>query len=185
VKLLLEFGANPNQIDDEDDPPPPLWWAAFNRDLGIAQVLIDNGAKAEGVGGRSPLMEASRNGDMEMVKLLIGKGAHVNSRNAHGTPLSSAAAADKIDAIQFLIEKGADLEGKDLGMAWTPLMRAASEGSMKAVKLLLEKGADSGVRDYTGASPASIAMQHNHRDVAELLASYDSKGRSHPKSANK
>ncbi|MFH1113862.1 MAG: ankyrin repeat domain-containing protein, partial [Pseudomonadota bacterium] len=134
VKLLLDYGANPNQTNNEDNPPPPLWWAAHHGDLGTAQILIDKGADANGVGGRLPLMEASRRGDMEMVKLLMDKGAGVNSRNPHGTPLSSAAANNRIDVMRFLMELGADIEGKDLGRNWTPLMRAAAAGSFDAVK---------------------------------------------------
>jgi ankyrin repeat protein len=175
VQLLLEYGANPNQTDNEDNPPPPLWWAAYHKDLGTAQLLIEKGANVNGVAGRIPLMEAARHGDMEMVRLLIDKGAQVNSRNPHGTPLSSAAKANRIDVMRFLMEKGADIEGKSLGMNWTPLMEAASQGSFEAVKLLLEKGANPHFKDYTGATPRLIAEQNQHHSVSELLAEYTPK----------
>lgn len=169
VRLLLDYGANPNQTDNEDDPPPPLWWAAYHRDLGTAQLLIDKGANANGVAGRLPLMEAARHGDMEMVRLLIDQGAQVNSRNPHGTPLSYAAKANRIDVMRFLMDKGADIEGKSLGMAWTPLMEAASQGSFEAVKLLLEKGADPHFKDLWRDTPRSIAEKRGHPNVADLL----------------
>jgi ankyrin repeat protein len=170
VRLLLDYGANPNQTDNEDDPPPALWWAAFRGDVGTAELLIDKGANVEGVGSRFPLMAASLNGHLEMVRLLIDRGAQVNSRNVHGTPLSHAAEANRIEVMRFLMEKGADVDGKDdRYYRWTPLMRAAAAGSVEAVKLLLEKGANPGFKDTRGDTPRSIAEERGHPHVAELF----------------
>ncbi len=169
VRLLLEYGANPNQTDNEDNPPPPLWWAAFRGDLGTAELLIDKGANVDGVGSRFPLMAASRNGHLKIVKLLIAKGAQVNSRNAHGTPLSFAAERNKLEVMRFLLEKGADIEGKDLASNWTPLMRAAAAGSLEAVKLLLDKGANPHFKDIWRDTPRSIAEKRGHPKIADLL----------------
>lgn len=169
VRILLDFGANPNQTNNEDDPPPPLWWAAFRGALEPAKLLIDKGANVNGVGSRIPLMAASHGGNLELVKLLVDKGAQVNARNAHGTPLSAAAEADRTDIMRFLMEKGADIEGKDVSVHWTPLMRAAAAGSANAMKLLLEKGANPHFRDIWKDTPRSIAEKRGHPNVAELL----------------
>jgi len=104
-----------------------------------------------------------------MVELLISSGARINSRNPHGTPLSAAAGADRIDVMRLLIEKGADIEGKDTAMAWTPLMSAAEKGSIEAVRLLLENGANPNFRYYMGTTPTKIAERNGHGVVAELL----------------
>ena len=45
VKLLLRFGADPNQSDPEDGKTP-LYWAVMNRDREIARLLIENGAES-------------------------------------------------------------------------------------------------------------------------------------------
>jgi ankyrin repeat protein len=170
VRLLLDYGANPNQTDNEDNPPPPLWWAAFRGDVGTAELLIAKGANVDGVGSRFPLMAASRNGHLEMVQLLIDRGAQVNSRNVHGTPLSYAAEANRIEVMRFLLEKGADIDGKDdRYYRWTPLMRAAAVGSVEAVKFLLEKGANPRFKDTRGDTPRSIAEQSGHPNVADLF----------------
>lgn len=169
VRILLDFGANPNQTNNEDNPPPPLWWAAFRGDLEPAKLLIDKGANVDGVGTRLPLMAASRNGHLEMVKLLVEREAQVNARNVHGTPLSFAAKADRTDIMRFLMEKGADIEGKDVSVNWTPLMRAAAAGSANAVKLLLERGANPHFKDIWKDTPRTIAEKRGHPNVAELL----------------
>lgn len=170
VGLLLDHGVDPNQTGNEYNPPPPLWWAAFRGDVGIAELLINKGANVEGVGSRFPLMAACRNGHLEMVKLLIDRGAQVNSRNVHGTPLSNAAETDQIEVMKYLIEKGANVDGKDdRYYRWTPLMRAAAAGSLEALILLLNNGANPDFKDTGGDTPTSIAQERGHSKVVEFL----------------
>ena len=115
VQLLLEYGTDPNQTDSYDTfSRPPLWLAALNGDLWTAELLIEKGAKVDGIGTGLPLVIACNKGHMEMVRLLVAKGAQVNSRDVGGTPISAAAEAKRTDIMQFLIEKGADYYGKDL-----------------------------------------------------------------------
>ena len=182
VRLLLDYGANPNQTYNEENPPPALWWAALHGDVGTAELLLDRGANVDGVGTRYPLMAASRNGHLEMAKLLVERGAQVNARNVHGTPLSFAAETNRVETMRFLLENGADVNGKDdRYYRWTPLMRAAAAGKVEAVKLLLEKGADPYFKDKRGNTPRSIAIERRHPDVAELFPADDPKSSVEPK----
>ncbi len=62
---------------------------------------------------KSPLMIACSRGDLELVKLLISKGASINFLSKTGdTPLSSAVSSGNFELVQFIIESGA---GKNLG----------------------------------------------------------------------
>ena len=60
------------------------------------------------------LHEAAADGDIEQVKLLISKGADINSKDKGGNiPLHYAVKAGKIEVVQLLIEAGADINVKD------------------------------------------------------------------------
>jgi ankyrin repeat protein len=57
------------------------------------------------------------------------------------TPLSWAARNGHEAVVKLLLEKGAELETKDVYYDQTPLSWAARNGQEAVVKLLLEKGA--------------------------------------------
>jgi len=77
------------------------------------------------------------------VKLLVEKGAELNSKDAHGrTPLSYAVAVHwyNMDVVKLLVENGAELNSEDAD-GKTPLSYAVSHGREAVVNLLVEKGA--------------------------------------------
>lgn len=62
--------------------------------------------------------------------------------------LHVTAAAGKIEAVQYLITKGAAIDGRDED-TWTPLMRATKGNHIAVVKALLDAGADMNIcSDY-------------------------------------
>lgn len=58
----------------------------------------------------TPLQHACHSGEVELVKILLEKGAHINysARKDLYTPLMLAALGNKIDVVKYLLEKGAD-----------------------------------------------------------------------------
>ena len=66
-------------------------------------------------GGRTLLHFAAQNGHINVVKLLLGAGADVESKSNTGrTPLSCAAGDGRLDVVKFLVrEGGANVESKD------------------------------------------------------------------------
>jgi ankyrin repeat protein len=67
-----------------------------------------------------------------VVKLLLKKGADVESKDSRGrTPLSWAAEKGHEEVMELLLEKGADVESKDTEYGQTPLSWAA-ENSLAA-----------------------------------------------------
>lgn len=76
VSRLLDFGARPNVADH--DGRTPLWLAAHKEDARIAALLLDYKADPNcrvGKNRLTPLMAAAKNGRIEVVNLLLDRGA--------------------------------------------------------------------------------------------------------------
>lgn len=102
--------------------------------------------------GYTPLAYAARTGCLEVVKLLLQKGASVDAAEAHSgwTPLLWAANQRHADVVRYLLDRGADPNRKTqigktpLSVALAgPVFSYGPEGDREAtVKALLEKSAD-------------------------------------------
>jgi hypothetical protein len=88
-----------------------LYWACWGGHLELARGLFAHGAQinARTSAGWDALMAASYNGHLAVVGLLLSKGADPNSRNAHHTALSLAAASDHLEVCLLLVSHAADL----------------------------------------------------------------------------
>ena len=116
------------------------------------------------------LLRAAAEGREVVVRLLLGKGADVESKDGYGrTPLSWAAENGHEEVVKLLLEKGADVESKDRYYSQTPLSWAAEKGQEAVVKLLLEKGADVESKDGLGWTPLLLATWNGHEVVMKLL----------------
>ena len=120
--------------------------------------------------GRTPLSCAAENGYEAVVKLLVERGAKLESKDTiHSrTPLSSAAANNHEAVVRMLVKKGADLESKD-NRGQTPLSWAAGNGHEAVVKYLLEQGADLESENHLGLTPLSCAAENGYEAVVKLL----------------
>lgn len=119
--------------------------------------------------GNTPLLVATSNANLEMIRMLIQHGSDVNAKGSDGrTPLEQAAADGRIDVVQMLLEAGADISAKD-NEGWTPLERAAANGKQEVCQLFLAKGANVNSKDNEGWSPLARAAAESHLQVAKLL----------------
>ena len=94
------------------------------------------------------LQDASRKGDAAAVKALLDGGLDVNTKFRYdATALFYACDAGNVEVVKVLLDKGADLTGKDTFYGFTPLMLAVSPARKKTpahkevAKLLIAKGA--------------------------------------------
>jgi hypothetical protein len=114
-----------------------------------ANILIRRGQSVDlkDSYGRTPLAWAAGNGHEAVVKLLLEKGAELETKGIKDkffgmTPLAWAAGNGHEAVVKLLLEKGAELETKSGSFGRTPLAWAAGNGHEAVVKLLLEKGAE-------------------------------------------
>lgn len=115
-----------------------------------------------------PLGYAAMMGDVNGVVMLLNKGWDVNERGEIGlTPLHWATIQGFVDIARVLLDRGADVNAAAPG--GTPLHYAAGQGRLNVVRLLVERGGDPSRKDSKGNSPANLANQAGHTDVAQFL----------------
>jgi ankyrin repeat protein len=144
VRALLKNGADVNTA--QGDGMTALHWAALKGNVELARMLVYAGANLRAttrLGGYTPLLMASKNGDAAMIAALLEGGADPNTATTNGTtPLMFAAASGNTAAVKTLLDHGADVNAKEKARAETALTFAAAYGRADVIRLLAAAGAD-------------------------------------------
>lgn len=145
----------------------PLWIAAYNGDVQLVQLLLDNGAlhvinQCDLRKYETPLVVAVRHNYPEVAKMLIKSGADVTIADpSKRTPLHLAAQEGQVELIQLLCDRGAHINAETTGYGYTPLQLAASAGETKAMEALVQRGADVNVRSWPGKTVYDMLERYN------------------------
>ena len=103
-----------------------------------------------------PLVAALSRKHFRVAELLVEKGACINVRgNAPLCHLIQYSNDDPVDALQFLLRRGADVNATEENLR-TPLCLATLMGHLKVAQMLLEQGAEVDPRDKDGQSPLHL-----------------------------
>src|SRR5208282_853371 len=141
------------------------------RDASVNSGSIDSRSKD----GFTALHFACFFGQPEAASMLIESGAAVDAIAANPTrvmPLHSAASARNLEAARLLLEHGAPgiVNARQQG-GWVPIHAAAQNGDRPMVELLLKHGADPKLANDDGKTPAMVAREKAHEEIAALLES--------------
>ena len=209
IKLLLDNGANVNYRDVEEQTPLVLA-ITYNAPIEVIKIILDK-TNDELINlednldfGRTPLMHAlDTNGifsiekNIEIIKLLLNKGANINYRNTYNfTPLTFALYyKNPIKIIKFLLDNGAnvnevideedeeyeeDEEDEEYEIHGTTPLTLALEPNkesekyndndlLEIVKLLLDKGANVNYIDNNKHIPLVYAIQYAPIEVIKII----------------
>ena len=119
VKTLVSLGADPaaNPIKDFGSPLDYVFMSRKSpgdtTGLKLLQAILDGGMSPNNtaLGSMTPLQKAARSGSsfsLEMVKLLLQRGADINARDSLGrTALHQSITADHTDIALYLVQHGA------------------------------------------------------------------------------
>jgi hypothetical protein len=124
LAFLLCFLFQPNAKAGEREDR--LVDSAVRGDINGVRTLLDQGVDVNGVGhGTTPLIVGVEGNHVDVVLLLLSRGADVNQRTEmDGPPLWCSAFKGYVEIARILIAKGADVNEKDNLSDKTPLMKA-------------------------------------------------------------
>lgn len=181
-----------------------LHWALLCRQPAeiIEKILLAGADCNATFEGRSPILIAALDGDTNIVKLLLSKGAQVDNIALYGaaqyghlavvkalieaganvnmsldtgeTPLLAAANSGHGDIVKYLLAQHANVEAKDVDHA-TAVHLAAEEGHVDILKELVAANAPVNIKTLNGDTPLYVAAQNGHLAAVQILLSAGSK----------
>ncbi|MDP3110592.1 MAG: ankyrin repeat domain-containing protein [Thermodesulfovibrionales bacterium] len=149
-----------------------------NKDIDINEILIGCSMNSP-TRGYTPLMCATEKGHIEVVKLLLDKGANVNGKS-YMTPLHIAVINGHAEIVRLLLDSGADLslvvtssfkEDRHV-RGKTPLQIAQEKGQNTIIARMLIEAEEKQFKKYTKedkkSSPETTSLQTAKSDIDEL-----------------
>ncbi len=169
VKRHLHWDTEINQPDPDGNRP--LHIAARAGRIAIARQLVEHGAEIEAIeaSGRTALETALVHGRTQLAEMLIERGASFDAQRMLNA-LVQQGVSDR-DSLEFLIERGADLEARDQsGLA--PIHRAVEQGELELTTRLIRAGVDINALDAKSRAPLDIARANQDGDIAKILQQF-------------
>jgi uncharacterized protein len=161
IRVLTAHNADPNIATTVVD------LAAFNKEEQerLAQFQQQQAAQAASRGGRGgapePAQGGGRRGFNPNAKPGIDRQYNFTELVAYWgglTPLHVAAREGRVEAVEALLEAGADVNQPTVGDRSTPLLIATINGHFDLAGLLLEQGADPNTAQHNGVTPLYAAL---------------------------
>jgi hypothetical protein len=129
------------------------------------RIVIEVGLRPDYPGLLGAIEDAPENARIEIAAIFLQAGASPDGR-AHGTPLNKAIYKKDPKMIAFLLDNGANPNGRPDDEP--PLISAMRWDDRQTIALLLERGANVDGNGF-GEAPIAYAMKHGQVDLAITL----------------
>jgi ankyrin repeat protein len=190
IDELLRRGADLNAARQDGARPIQLTngdyhyrgWRDVPKDVATSPAEVLDHLRARGA--YVDINTAASIGDLDRVRELLDEdpsranrvSEYVTYYVGSGAPLKNAAARGHLDVVKLLLERGADPNLPEEGIApkGHALYSAVYNGHHEIAKLLLEHGADPSPPVESSADALSIAIRNSDPRMIELLCSYGS-----------
>jgi ankyrin repeat protein len=166
--LLMDSGADVNATGAHDAASLLSLATLRSKSLAAVRTLMGQGASVEQCNhGWSPLQLAIQDGNLEMVRFLIERGANVEpqDRPALSSLLPIAIKNGHFETIRCLIENGAILRDGEKRALGNFLLTVIRRGSLEMFHFLLEHGA------YPSIAGLEIAIKAGQSEMIRSLIS--------------
>lgn len=178
IEMLVKNGANVNSV--EKDGSRPIHYLVEKKTPEIVKSFLKFKPKLEVCNerGETPLLQAIRDKNTEIVQLLVEHGCNVSYEKNNSTPLHKAAFYNKLSShqeiIEILLRNGANANNSQDGSGKTPLHYLVCRYNMNAIKVLLNFNADVNIVDKCGRIPLADAAQLGNVEIIRLLVDHGS-----------
>lgn len=177
LTFLLDLGANPNALDAKRRSPMLDAYGLINHD-GTGLVYVRSGVNPERLrdkSGRTPLIEASKNKDVEVVRQVIRwSQIEIDEYDENGvTPLIAAAENENSAVLKELLKYQPKLDKQD-SEGNTALLVACLNENSEAALSLLRAGANVNISNNRDETPLIIAAESDDLSILEAIVSQKS-----------
>lgn len=166
-KELVSQGVEVNQFNKKMFTP--LLIATINRNLGIVQFLVANGADVNLFHYQPVIAIAAEYGDLEIVKFLHQNGAKINL--GPYTPLWISSQYGHSQVVEFLLQIGDN--PNIIYKTVSPLYSAIYNGHLDTVKILLQYGADINFQRDNGCSLYELVIVKKQYEIMKYFLDTD------------
>lgn len=169
VKLLLQKGAKINLAETKGLQGTPLMYAASTGNIELCKLLIDNGAKINQVDINKDhaLNWATYYGYVNIMHLLIEKGADLTMKSKHGTAVDVALRLWHHDSVAQPFKN--TLLARRLSKSENKLIKAVLNNNLTLVSKLLKKELDVDTTDELGTPILQHAAQQGNYQMVKLF----------------